>query len=137
MDIVFPQYYEWHGEMDKLCRAADWDFEPEVMQEIFREADKSIRAFMKNGYSEEVPNPKKKEAEAFWGFAFNQVLATRQSGIIAYFRTLEKSSDLATSKVGEHLISMVFLKFFAERLLVFLDKIKKSKKTNRAKRAKK
>ena len=137
MDIVFPQYYEWHTEMDKLCRVADFDFPPEVLHEIFNEVDEAIKAYMKWGYSEEIPNPEKKAAESFWGFAFSPVLATRQSGTLAYFRTLENSSDLATSKVGGRLLAMLFLKFFAERFIVAIERMEKTKKRKSSKRAKK
>lgn len=137
MDVVFPQYYEWHREMGKLCRIADLDLPPEILHEIFSEIDASIRKFMKRGYSNAVPNPEKREAEIFWGFAFNPVLITSQFGAIAYFRALEKSHDLATRRVGENLFCMLFMKFFADRFIAaVLRSGNRSKKRRESKKKK-
>ena len=137
MDIVFPQYYEWHGEMEKLCRVAGLNLQPEEMNEVFHEIDDGFRAYMKRGYSEEIPNPYKKQSRAFWGFAFSPVLLTRQLGAVAYFKTLERSADFSTSRLGERLIAMFCLKFFAERFAGVVRKIEKEKKHESSKRAKK
>lgn len=137
MDVVFPQYYEWHGEMLKLCRIADLDLEPEILHEIFSEIDESVRKFMKQGYNDAVPNPEKREAEIFWGFAFSPILITRQFGAIAYFYTLEKSHNLATRRVGENLLGMLFMKFCADRFIAaILRSGNRSKKRKESKKKK-
>jgi len=136
MDIVFPQYYEWHSEMEKLCRVAGLNLQPEEIHEAFRAIDDGFRAYLKRGYSEEIPNPYKKQSRAFWGFAFSPVLLTRQLGAVAYFKTLESSADFSTSRLGEHLIAMLFLKFFAERFAGVVRKVEKEVR-DQAEKAKK
>ena len=134
MDIVFPQYYEWHGEMEKLCRAAGLTYKPEKMHRIFCEIDSNAQTFLEHFYSEEVPHPNKNEARKFWTSVFNPVLAGEQLAAIAYFRTLESSSDLSTSKIGNKLLSMLFLKLLVERFVNVLREAEKHKKSKNAKK---
>ncbi|MFY9462385.1 MAG: hypothetical protein WAP51_04250 [Candidatus Sungiibacteriota bacterium] len=97
LNVVFPEYYEWHTEMEKIVKALGLGLDPDAMHKLYRgslagSAFILIRCAEKKG---------KKGLSAFVG-------GELKLGMLAFARAMENSHDRTTQKAGWLLTLFLF-----------------------------
>lgn len=97
LNVVFPQYYEWHTEMEKIGKALGLDLDPDAMHSLYR-GSLAGSAFILIRCAE------KKNKKGLFAFVSGEI----KLGMLAFARAMENSHDRTTQKVGEALTLFLF-----------------------------
>lgn len=97
LDVVFPQYYEWHAEMEKIAKTLGLTLDPDAMHKLYA-GSLAASAFIL------VKCAEKKTKKGFSAFAGGEL----RLGMLVFARAMENSHDRTTRKIGEALTLFLF-----------------------------
>mgnify|MGYP001593007266 CR=1 FL=1 len=97
LNVVFPEYYEWHTEMEKIAKALGLELDPDAMHKLYRGSLAAVAFILIRCADKKA----KKGLSAYMG-------GELKLGMLAFARAMENSHDRTTQKVGEALTLFLF-----------------------------